>query len=494
MIEPIEIPFGEFLPDLPVLKNPGATEALNVIPSANSYLPLKAVSPITDALGARCRGAVTARDKSGQVYNYAGDETSLYSLSSNTHADISNGTYALAESENWEFVKFGETLIATCINESPQSITLGGASFADLGGTPPKARHCAVVSNFVVLGNINDGTDRPQRVRWAGINSTTSWTPNADTQSDFQDLFSDGNYGGGWIMGVTGGEYGNVFQEYSIWRMNYVGSPLIFSFEEVLPGVGTPCKNSITQEGRITHFLSQDGFMQLIDGSQVQAIGKNKVDNYFFNDFDATYPERVIGSSDPNSGIVMWIYPGSGNVNGQPNKILIYDSVNNKWSRAEDLLEWIYSAIGQGYTLEQLDAVSTNLDTLTPSLDSRAWMGGALQLAVYDDDNIKGTFGGVAMNGTIETSEAQIVKGKRSFLSGVRPLVDGDGVVNTVQVGTRNLQNNTVSWGSAVTPNADTGISNTRVDSRYHRVRVNTSGDYDHAIGIDAYVKPTGHR
>ena len=491
----MKLELGEWTPDLPDLGNPGATEALNVLPSASSYLPLLAVSPITDALTARCRGAMTTRDKIGQVYNFAGDETNLYSLSGNTHSDISNGTYGLQASENWEFVKFGETVIAVCIDESPQSITLGGAAFADLAGSPPKARHCAVVSNFVVFANIDDGTARPNRIQWAGINSTTSWTPDADTQADYQDLFSDANYGGGWIMGVEGtGDAATIFQEYSIWRMTYEGSPTIFRFDEVLPGIGTPSKNSITTEGRITHFLGQDGFYQLIDGTQIKPIGKNKVDNYFFNDFDATYPEKVIGASDPNSGIVAWIYPGSGNTNGQPNKIIFYDWINDKWSRAEQIVEWIYAAIGQGYTLEQLDNVSTSIDTLTPSLDSRAWMGGALQLAVYDADNKKGTFGGTAMNATIETGEAQVNENGRAHITGARPLVDGAGTTLTVQIGTRDLQTDSNSFTTAEAVNTETGIAHFRSDARYHRLRINTSGDFTHAKGLEIFSVLTGKR
>ena len=50
---------------------------------------------------------MSARDKTGQVYSYAGDKTKLYSLSANTHSDVTNtgGAYALGDEENWEFAK-----------------------------------------------------------------------------------------------------------------------------------------------------------------------------------------------------------------------------------------------------------------------------------------------------------------------------------------------------------------------------------------------------
>lgn len=493
--DPITLNFGEWLPDLPDLDNPGVTEAKNILPAKNSYKPLNAVSQITDAIDNRCRGAATVRDKTGNVYNFAGDSSKLYSLSGNVHSDVSKGGgYTLADDENWEFTKFGNDLIATCINENPQYLTLGGSNFADLAGSPPKARHIGTINNFVVLGNINDGTAKPQHIQWSQIaNVSGSWTPDADTQADAQEILTNNgkHIDAGWVMGIASGEFGSIFMENAILRMTYEGSPTIFSIDPVLPGIGTPCKNSITQEGRIVHFLGQDGFYQLIDGIQLNPIGKNKIDSTFFSDLDATYPHRVIGASDPNNPYVFWIYPGAGNVNGQPNKIIIYDWINNKWSHAEDILEWVYAAIGQGYTLEGLDAVSASIDALTPSLDSRAWMGGALQLAVYDDANKKGTFGGTAMDGVIETPEGQLHKGSRSYLSGIRTLIDG---TSTVQIGTRDRLQDAKTWSSAVSPHSETDIAPFRSDSRYHTVRVNTSGDFTHAQGIDAFAKKSGSR
>lgn len=490
----MRLKFGQWLPDLADFENPGSTVVKNVIPfNDGNYLPLRSFAAISDAIDARCRGAVTARDSTGTVYSYAGNATKLYSLSGNAHTDASNGVYSLGDEENWEFAKWGETIIAVNINTAPQDITFGNAAFADLGGSPPNARHITIVNNFVVLGNINDGTERPQRVRWSGINNSETWTPDADTQADFQDLFSETNQGGGWIMGLTGGEYGNVFQEYSIWRMTYVGSPLIFQFDEVLPGVGTPAKNSIVQEGRITHFLGQDGFYQLVDGAQVNPIGKNKVDRYFYNDLNTDFYERVIGAQDPSNNIVAWIYPSTESTTGVPDKVIFYDYLNDKWGNGEVDLEWIYNALSQPLSPDSMDALYGSPDNWPFSPDSRALRGGDLQLGLYNTSNVKGIFGGTALDATIETPEAQLFTGARALVDEVRPLVDG-GATLTVQCGHRNSLGDTVTWDSAVSPNADTGLAPTRCDDRYHRLRINTSGDFNEAIGVDIQAQQSGRR
>jgi hypothetical protein len=492
----MRLKFGDWLPDLADFENPGSTLVKNVIPFQGSYLPVQSVSQISDALNARCRGAISARDKTGQVYSYAGNETKLYELSGNVHADVTNtgGAYALNSEENWEFAKYGEKIIAVNIDENPQVITFADANFADLAGSPPKARAITIANEFIVLGNINDGTARPQRIQWSALGNSESWTPDADTQADFQDLYSEANHGGGWVQSLIGTDQGfTVICEYTMFRGTYVGSPKIFDIVEVNSGVGTPCKNSIIKEGRLTHFLGQDGFYQLIDGTQLKPISDNRVSKYFLNDYDSTYPERVIGAQDPVNKIVAWIYPGAGNSSGTPNQILFYDWINDKWGNAEIDLEWIYNAIGQGVTVEQLDSYSASIDTLSPHLDSRFWKGGALQLAIYDSAQKKGTLGGTALDAIIETNEAQAFEGSRSYLSGVRPLVDGS-ATQTVQVGTRDLQTGTTAWTSAVSPETDTGIAPFRSDARYHRIRVNTSGDFDHCVGVDIFAQPTGKR
>ena len=40
----MQLPFGEWLPDLPDHVNPGATQAKNVFPAVNSYRPFKGIS------------------------------------------------------------------------------------------------------------------------------------------------------------------------------------------------------------------------------------------------------------------------------------------------------------------------------------------------------------------------------------------------------------------------------------------------------------------
>ena len=43
----MQVPFGEWLPDLPDHMNPGSTQAKNVYPAVNSYRPWKNITTAT---------------------------------------------------------------------------------------------------------------------------------------------------------------------------------------------------------------------------------------------------------------------------------------------------------------------------------------------------------------------------------------------------------------------------------------------------------------
>ena len=203
------IQFGEWLPDQPDYSNPGVTRAENVVPAAGGYRSLPEFVAYSGAADGNINGLFAAKDNTGNVKLFAGDNTKLYEFDS-TDSSLDNiskaGNYTLtAPQERWRFVQFGKDVIAVGgIGVAPQRYTLGTSTlFADLAGSPPDADFIAVVRDFVWLGNVEDGSGNrlPYRVQWSGFNDITSWTAGTD-QSDFQDIPDAGN-----ITGMVGGEY-----------------------------------------------------------------------------------------------------------------------------------------------------------------------------------------------------------------------------------------------------------------------------------------------
>ena len=142
-----------------------------------------------------------------------------------------------------------------------------------------KAKYIAVIRDFVVAGYTNEsGTVYNQRVKWSGINDSSTWTPSQATQSGFQDIV--GSHGN--IQAIVGGESAGVL---SLWkrlfyRMSYVGVPLVFQFDKIADNLGAFAPKSVASYGNMVFFLAQDGFYKLTGGQQLTPIGNARVDNF----------------------------------------------------------------------------------------------------------------------------------------------------------------------------------------------------------------------
>lgn len=484
------IEFGEYTPDAPIFGSAGSANIQNVIPQEKGYKQLNSLSSYSTALAAYCRGAFSAMDNTGNVSTYAGTAAKLYRLVSSTMTDTSKGGgYNCAVDSYWEFAKWGNKCIATNFDDNPQIITMGGSAFADLTGTPPKARHVTAVRDFVVFGNTFDGTDGsvPNRLRWSGLNDETAWTVSVTTQSDYQDL--QGN--GGWVQNIFGGDRGVVFQERAIWLMTYVGSPVVFQFDQVEEARGAFLSRGTIKVGSVIYYVADDGFYAFSGGQSIP-IGKGKVDKTFLADLNQSYRHRVTCAAFPSDKVVVWSYPGSGSANGTPNKLLLYNWASNKWAAASFSHEMLFRAMTLGVTLDGLDALYSQLDTIPFSLDSKVWMGGNLQMAGFDTSHKLAYLTGTALDASLDTSEYQAIPGKRAEITEVVPVIDGG--THTVQMGTRETQASSVVWGS-VSPENASGVCPVRSNSRYHRARVAVTGGFTDAIGVDVTkVAPAGER
>ena len=485
------INFGNFEPDLPDLFIPGTSIAKNCVPHQNSYLPFKAISTDSTALTAYARGAVSFSDKTAVTEMFCGDETKLYRLVNSsgtlTWTSVGGSTYACGDESYWEFIKWGEKVIATNFDNNIQIRDFGASgTFGDLGGSPPKAKHIAVVRGFIVLGDVDSGTHYASRVQWSGLNNGTSWGTVPSTQADFQDLVGDN----GKIMRIAGGDVGIIFTERGIWEMEYIGVPLVWRFTNTSVGVGTSAARSVVRYGNSCFFYSQDGFMRYDLGGQLTPIGDKKIDLFFKDRAQVLQQHRMVGAIDVPNAKVVWSYATG---TGDPTELIIYDWKTNNWSFVEVNHELIFEGRSVGYTLDGLDAVSTSLDALPASLDADMWKGGQLALYVFDTLHKSGTFGGSALTARIETGEIATESMDMMYCDKVRPLVLGGTATNTVYLASRDNLNSDITYSSGVSANS-IGEHNFRASHRYLRFRVDIAGGFDKAIGVRANLDTRGRR
>ena len=473
------IPFGEWLPDLPDLSNPGALIAKNVIGLAgDNYGPLRSPVSFTDALASACLGSFWVQDKADQVYNFAGDSTSLYSLNGSTWNSLTNGFTAT----NWEFVKYGQRVIAAAPNTQPQFFDMDAPGvFAPLPNAPAASRIC-IVRGHVMLGDL---TDEPEVLAWSGLENSETYSPSLTTQAGRQNLFGRG----GRIQRlVPGNGYAVVFQEHSIRIAQHVGPPILFNVgDELERGRGTPAPNSVCWTGQNIFYYGQDGFYVFNGGSN--PIGANRVDDWFRRNSAAEALPSMRGAVDRHNRLVLWAYKSttSALIN---DRLIIYNWAADKWSYAEVDTETIAEYLTAGVTMEQADAIYGNdADAINVLSDSDAFAGGRLSLALFGAGHTLQTLSGAPLEGEIGTKE--LGEERRMTVRSVRPLVDSGG--SQVCVGRRDRLRDQFSFSPPIDQN-DQGECDYLSNARYHRFTVKTQGDWTTAQGVDVEARQAGRR
>jgi hypothetical protein len=356
------IQFPDYVPDVTPLGTAESQTIFNVIPRADGYGPVASLQAFTATLPGPCRGFFYARKQDGTIAVFGATANDLYllnnttfawSLVSNPAASSSTGHYqTLVSTDNWSFAQFNDLVIACQANTAPQKFILtSGATFIDLGGTPPFAASVSVIGFFVVLTAL---TSNQRRSQWSDLGAPEVWSAGVGL-ADFQD-FPDG---GSCLTSSGGDAYGLIFQDQSIRSMTYAaGNPAVFQFYRMSTQETLYAKYSVINIGNRVLYLSSSGFKQIVASADPQTIGKEKVDRTFFSDVDRGNLQLVIGASDPATTRVYWAYKSISGNTGLFDRILVFDYGLNKWSRLNVSGEYIANLAKPGLTLEQLDTIA----------------------------------------------------------------------------------------------------------------------------------------
>ena len=531
------ITFTEWTPDQPsIVEN--LAYAYNVVPAAIGYNPFPtAVDYSADA--SENLNNVFAGRFSSTTNVFAGGATKLFKFDSSDLSmdDVSkSGGYSAVE--KWNFVQFGNTIIAANDRSKLQGYTLGSSTlFADLAASAPVARYVTVVRDFVVAANLDSGSE-PNKVQWSDINDEADWTSGATSQSDFQYIADGGN-----IRGITGGEFGLVLLDRAIVRMTYIGSPYFFQFDTIAKGLGCVEGNSVTKYGNVTYFLGEEGFYAC-DGATVTPIGNEKVDKWFWQNANPAKLSNMSATVDSFRKIVIWNFETTFAKRG----LMIYNWQVQKWSYGETDVDVVATSASAGTTLEGLDinykvtagsfvtskeytilevgttdftligasanvagvkftatgagsgtgtaidlaaaaAAGYTLDTMTTSLDSALYTGGKTLFAGARDAKVV-TFTGQPSSARIDTG--YFGSEYTSVVTLARPIID-DGSAD-VAVKSVNLLNQVVDYGTYSASSTENRVS-LRSGGKYHSLSIKPTGArWSNALAIDVDMTQQGTR
>lgn len=503
---------ADWTPDAADYLSSGLTVATNTFPREDgSDGPMRAPAQLTDALASACKGAILCSNGLGSTEIIAGTTTDLYSSAGSlSWTDRGATTFAVPTGYDWRFAQFGTRVFAVNFADGLLQRTIGAAANFAAVSAAPKARYAVTIEpGFLMLGYyLEGGTTYRNGVAWSALNDATDWPTvgSADAiskQSDRQSIAI-----GDSITGITpavGGAQGAVFTERAVYRVEYVGSPLIFNFAPVDQSRGCVAPGSLIHVGQVAYFLSEEGFMAF-DGSTVAPIGFGKVDRFFWNDVASANLLAMRSTVDPYHRLIVWAYPAkSGGT-----RWLSYCYANGRWRYGNDstlaveafvqrvapgvddaLMTLAVNAFGWGGRLliepGSYLLINNSGDRLLLGDDSRANF-----IAAFDTSHKLVGYAGKTLAATIETGEADL-QGKRVLVSGIRPLTDATTVSSAV--GYRDAFGSRVLYATA-TQMEVTGICPQRISTRYARARITmpAESEWIYLQGADVMVRPEGKR
>jgi hypothetical protein len=233
----------------------------------------------------------------------------------------------------------------------------------------------------------------------------------------------------------------------------------------------------------VTYFLADDGFYSC-DGQNVEAIGSEKVNRFFWDSLREEVIAQMSTAVDPFRSLVIWGYPTD-----EGYRLLVYHTPTKRWSYVETDAARISDVFTPGTTLEALDNFSTSLDALPASLDSRQWLGGKLLLSGVRGAKII-NFVGANKQARITTPDVQGGE-NMSMVTLVKPIIDAGSA--TMSVASRMNLSQAVAFGATSAADAE-NRAGFRSLGRYHRIRVEPSNNWTTAIGVEAEIQPAGMR
>jgi len=489
---PERVEFGDWLPDLPPNENPGAILVKNAIPRAKSYRDFPSLSAFSDALDGVCLGSFWARSSGGNVFNFAGDQTKLYSLTSGTSwSDVSQAATTYSASF-WDWVQVNNRVIATDggANDLQYFDMDTSSEFADLPGTPPRFKTLAQVRDFVVGGNWSLGSDvEPGGIAWSGFNNTEIWTPSLAFQSNRV----PGRGSRGQVQRIVPGERGIAICENSIATIDYIGPPVVFDLSDPIVNHGTQAPRAVAWTRQWVFYYSQEGFMKMDRSTlQVTPIGAGRFNNWFADEAAADDIANIVAAVDRRRGLVFWAFRSSSSATNY-NRILVYNWVFDRAAYAVIETQFIGEFSSVGANLDTLDSVlGGDIDSASIPVDTDAYIGGALSLLGFNADNEACTFSGTPLIAELDTQEFG-VGGRHSLINEARPIVDGSPSLVEVAPVSRDLITANPAVGSYLALNG-IGAADIRQNARYHRMRTRITGGFDHAQRMEIRIKKRGRR
>ena len=211
-----------------------------------------------------------------------------------------------------------------------QRISQRGIDLADVGDddTPLFQNYLIIsdTSRFVLVFGTNDyGTSyiNPMLIRWSDQEDPYTWAPQATNQAGSLQL----SHGSQIITAVQSRQEIVVFTDSSIYSLQYVGPPFVWTAQLIADNVSIVGPNAAVIASGAIYWMGVDKFYKY-DG-RVQTLNCD-LRRYIFSNFSVLQAQQVYAGTNEGFNEIWWFYCSANST--VIDRYVIYNYIENVWS------------------------------------------------------------------------------------------------------------------------------------------------------------------
>jgi hypothetical protein len=177
---------------------------------------------------------------------------------------------------------------------------------------------------IIAWGSTFTGIQDPLLVRWCDVSNYNDWIGTVINQA--------GSYRipkGSRIVGaIQAAQQALLWTDLSVWSMQYIGQPFVYSFNEVGSGCGLIARNAAASINGSVYWMGPSQFFSLT-GDGVQPVSC-PIWDVIFQDLDQTNLQKIRVGVNSRFGEITWYYPTMSN-GGEVNAYAKYNVFLRVW-------------------------------------------------------------------------------------------------------------------------------------------------------------------
>jgi hypothetical protein len=334
----------------------GGSIEIEVVPYVGSFITVNGVYPTswngsfvvssatTTTISYALSGSALSWVSGGSVSFVGGNATFVYSAQNVVSSGYVNqgAVSSNINATNWVLDNWGEVLLACPLGYAPTSVSGTNVNYGPIYAWDPisSAMQIAPITNCPILstgffvampqrqviawGTTFSGIIDPLLIRWCDVSNYNVWVAQTTNQAGSYRLST----GSAIIGAIQAQQQGLLWTDIGLWSMQYIGTPYVYSFNQLGQGCGLIARRAMGILGGIVYWMGRSQFFTL-SGDGVTPL-LCPIWDVVFQNLDLANLSKITCAPNSLFNEVTWYYPVIGG-NGENAAYIRVNTVLNAW-------------------------------------------------------------------------------------------------------------------------------------------------------------------